>query len=191
MTGPRPTILEQPNIPPPLHGLNPRSLMGPEAWDRMRREVYRSNGHCCVACGTHAGDAIIRPGIEAHEDFEIDYAARRMTLRGMVPLCHACHSFVHGGLLEVNLMSRKVSREQVATILGHGIGILSQCNGTIPPAAAKLCRQLQLSHDLPVSRHPRNIPWEGWTMVWNCTTYRSRYPTRGSWERAMKNRSRM
>lgn len=39
---PRPEILSSPNIPKPLHGVNPRSIMGQDAWNVMRQEVYAS-----------------------------------------------------------------------------------------------------------------------------------------------------
>ena len=30
--------------PPPLHGLNPRTIMGKTAWDEERRRVYPTEG---------------------------------------------------------------------------------------------------------------------------------------------------
>lgn len=186
MPGPMPHILEQPNIPRPLHGLNPRALMGKTKWDVMRRQVYRKHGYTCAACGVRAGEAKIRTGMEAHEHFRIDYGARRMTLIDMQPLCHACHSFVHSGLLEVRLAARKVSGETVATILGHGVGVLELSGGKVPVPADYLCRKLGLAHGLPLAKQPRTIRWGGWTMVWEGEVYRSRFPTEEHWRREMR-----
>lgn len=103
MTGPLPELLEQPVIPSPLHGLNPRNLMGKAAWDEERRRVYRKYGFTCAACGVNGRDAFPQTRLEAHERFSVDYRARTMTLTGMEPLCPACHAFVHTGLLELRM----------------------------------------------------------------------------------------
>jgi len=185
MTGPLPHILEQPLIPPPLHGLNPRSIMGRPAWDRMRKTIYARHGYRCAACGVRSKDALLKPWLEAHERFEIDWKTRTMTLVGMEPLCHACHAFVHSGLLELRLHHRKISKTDVARILGNGVGVLAETGGTMPRAAAGLCRKLGLKHDLRVAGHPPRTGWSGWTMTWDGTEYPSPYPTEAAWKRAM------
>jgi hypothetical protein len=188
MTGPLPHILEQPLIPTPLHGLNPRSIMGRAKWDVMRRQVYAKYGHTCAACGVSAREAKLKKYLEAHESFEINWAKKQMTLISMEPLCHACHAFVHSGLLEVKLQAGKVSKETAAVILGHGAGVLAQSGGKMPPASDYLCRKLGLEHGLPVGAAPRRTTWSGWTMVWDGTIYPSPYKTEAEWRRAMAER---
>jgi hypothetical protein len=189
MIGPLPEILEQPLIPPPLHGLNPRTIMGRAKWDVVRRQIYRKYAYSCAACGVKARDAKIKKNLEAHESFEIDYAQKQMTLKSMEPLCHACHAFVHSGLLEVRLASQQVSKETVAVILGHGVGVLAQSGGKMPPASDHLCRKLGLSHGLPVSAAPRATSWSGWSMRWDGEVYPALYNTQADWQRAMSARN--
>lgn len=186
MTGPLPEILEQPLIPRPLHGVNPRSIMGQAAWDRMRKEIYRKHSYCCAACGVKSRQAMIRPYLEAHEMYTIDWKRQEMILIGMEPLCHACHAFVHSGLLELRLHHGKISSENVARILGNGVGVLEEINGTMPIAANYLCRKLGLKHGLPVVQRPPAARWSGWKLIWNGSEYPSPYPTENHWARAMK-----
>ncbi|MFX4299996.1 hypothetical protein [Pseudosulfitobacter pseudonitzschiae] len=181
-----PEILEQPLIPPPLHGLNPRNIMGRTAWDILRKEIYARHGYTCAACGVYSRRAILKRGLEAHERYEIDYPGKRMVVTGMEPLCHACHCFVHSGLLEVRLAKRQVSAETVAIILGHGSGVLKGSGGKMPPGADLLCRKLKLKHDLKVQRHPPRLTWPGWVLEWEGETYPSLYPSEAAWKKAMR-----
>lgn len=184
--GPLPELLEQPLIPPPLHGVNPRSIMGRTAWDRLRKEIYAKHRYCCAACGVYSRKAILKTGLEAHEQYRIDYRKKRMTLIGMEPLCHACHCFVHAGLLELRLVSGQFSAEKVATILGHGHGVLKRSGGRMPPAAALLCRKLKLQIEIDIHPHPKKTSWSDWVMEWDGTFYPSPYPSEAAWQRAMK-----
>jgi hypothetical protein len=173
----------------------------------MRKQIYAKHGYCCAACGVRSRDAIIpanfrnekrvgstgaqrahpliKPWLEAHERFEIDYAQQKMILIGMEPLCHACHAFVHSGLLELRLFHKKISKTNVARILGNGVGVLEETGGTMPLAAAKLCNQLGLKHGLKVANLPPATRWAGWSMEWKGKEYPSPFPTEAAWRREM------
>ncbi|MCW3783006.1 hypothetical protein [Defluviimonas salinarum] len=189
MPGPLPEILEQPVIPPPLHGVNPRTIMGRADWDRMRRAVCARHGYRCAACGVASRQALFFPRLEAHERFSVDYRALQMHLIGIEPLCHACHSFVHGGLMEVRIATRQMSRETAITILSHGVSVLSETRGKVPVVADKLCRALGIRHGLAVAPMPPRTPWKGWRMRWEGRDYASPYPSEADWRRAMRARS--
>lgn len=189
MPGVLPEILEQPLIPLPLHGVNPRSLMGRADWDILRQKIYAKHRYCCAACGVYSGKAILKTGLEAHERFRIDYRKKRMTLIGMEPLCHACHYFVHSGLLELRLAKRQIDLEKVLAILGNGVEVLTASGGKMPAGADALCRKLGQKHGLPVHRNPPRTTWSGWKMEWNGQTYPSPYPNESAWRAAMARRS--
>lgn len=184
--GPIPELLEQPVIPPPLHGVNPRSLMGPAAWDVERRRVYRRHGLRCAACGVTAAQAFPKTHLEAHERFTVDYHARTMTLIGMEPVCPACHAFVHGGLLELRLSRNQISQVTGRRILEHGIGVLRASGGTVPLAAHDLCRKLGVRHGLAVAAPPPPTGWSGWRLIWDGAECPSPYATEADWARAMR-----
>lgn len=184
--GPVPELLEQPLTPPPLHGLNPRTIMGRAAWDEERRRVYRKYGFRCAACGVNGRDAFPLTRLEAHERFRVDHPARTMELIGMEPICPACHAFVHGGLLEIRLHTGQVSRALGRRILEHGVGVLGRIGGTVPQAADQLCARLGVRHALRVAKPPPPTPWAGWRLLWEGRSYPSPYPTEEDWRRAMR-----
>jgi hypothetical protein len=186
MFEPRPEILSAPNIPKPLHGLNPRSLMGREAWDNRRKEVYESTQFHCAACGVHKSDAKKHKWLEAHEIFEIDYEAATATLIEIVPLCHFCHAFIHSGLTRVRARNKQITPAEVRAIMQHGCDVLRLCDGHIFLGTSALCQLVGVDcSDLPCIEPPHSdASWGAWRMVWNGKEYRGKYKTFNDWRRA-------
>lgn len=122
----RPNLLHHPPIPPPMHGLNPRTILGKVWWDDVRRQAYERNNQCCWACGVHREDAKFYRRLEAHELYDIDYKRKRMKLREIVALCHACHNYVHMGRLRVLLAKGVISQRRYDAILAHGREVLAR-----------------------------------------------------------------
>lgn len=91
----RPELLTSGGIPRPMHGVNPRTILGREWWNSVRKLAYQSTKFHCVTCGRLAESLI-----EAHEVFDIDYLLGRMEFKEIVPLCWFCHSFIHRGRLD-------------------------------------------------------------------------------------------
>ncbi len=121
----KPEILTHPNIPKPLHGLNPRTLKGQEWWDETRQKAYASTDYHCVACGIAKKNAKKHQWLEAHEFFDIDYQTGRCEVISIEPLCHYCHNFIHSGRLKM-IMGKDKTEEEVIEILEHGFSILAK-----------------------------------------------------------------
>lgn len=119
-----PGLLQQPHIPKPLHGLNPRSIMGTPWWDAQRRIAYASTDYHCLACGVHKSEALIHTWLEAHEIYSINYDKGLATFTRIVPLCPACHKYIHSGLLYINFKQGKIPIDQVWLVLRHGTDTL-------------------------------------------------------------------
>lgn len=122
---PDPLILTHPNVPPPLHGVAPRVVMGQAWWDMVRKEAYARHGQRCHACGEHRHDVKgSRKHLEAHENYEIDYERGTVTFLNAVALCPYCHRFIHTGRLFALWEKREVGTRYALTILDHGFYVL-------------------------------------------------------------------
>lgn len=147
MTAPRPELLLHPFIPKPLHGLNPRTLLGQEWWDVQRRAAYKRTNYHCAACGVHKLNALYHRWLEAHEAYRIDYERGRAEVVEINALCHACHSFIHSGRLTALLQKGAISIARYETIINHGNKILHR-------------------HKLKVNlASPEMARWEDWRLV--------------------------
>lgn len=188
VTGPLPHILEQAPIPMPLHGLNPRTLMGVSAWDKERRRIYALHDYRCAACGADKSERLFKRSLEAHENYRIDWSRRVMSLVDIQPLCHACHAFVHVGLMEVRMASGSLSRDHAKIIVSRAARILEATSGSMSHPAARLAGRLGVNHACAVARAAPEAPWDGWTLEWEGRTYKSLYPTYSAYKRAMAKR---
>ena len=127
----RPELLAHPNIPPPLQGLNPRSILGNAWWDRVRQIAYKHHDFHCWACGIHKYAAHYHKHLEAHEAYTINYQTGVANLDEVVALCHCCHNFIHSGRMEMMVERGEMSRFKQSMILAHGAGILKRA-GLVP-----------------------------------------------------------
>ena len=84
----QPRLLYHFPIPPDLHRLNPRLLLGRRWWNKTRKKAYRSNNGFCQACGGTGR-------LDAHEQYEFNFKKKIATFRGVVPLCRSCHMYIH------------------------------------------------------------------------------------------------
>lgn len=159
----RPQILLDNHIPKPLHGLNPRTLLGKEWWDKIRTQVYKQNNYCCWACGIHKTQAKYYQRLEAHESYEIDYKLARMTLKEVVALCHSCHNYIHKGRLKSLLDKQKITRSKFDYIINRG---------------DKLTRLLEK----PV-RTRVFTDWSKWHLMINGFKFYSRFKNEKEWEK--------
>lgn len=178
-----PEILMHPNIPKPLHEVNPRNIMGQAKWDEVRKAAYASTNYHCIACGVHKSEAKGHQWLEAHEFYDIDYEAGRVEIEKIIPLCHYCHNFIHSGRLYM-VMGKEKSKEEVAEILEHGFKILSDADLSAFPFT------IHLAHELDVDDHgvmPTLSPdgetpaWEDWRLVWDGNEYPPKYKTYQEW----------
>lgn len=88
-------LIAMPNIPRPLHGVNPRTLLGPTTWNHMRRACYAQAEDTCEICGYKPDNLRHRHG---HEVYEIDYAKGRAKFVKVFCVCSLCHlACIHTG----------------------------------------------------------------------------------------------
>lgn len=119
-----PRILQCPPVPVPLRGVNPRTIKGTEWWDEIRRAAYALNNYNCHACAVYCTDDPIKPILEGHELYEVDYDQYVLKYIKTVALCHSCHSYVHPGYMLYRMKRGWLTKMQVRTVLYTRYGIL-------------------------------------------------------------------
>lgn len=126
-----PSLLQHPNLPKPMHGMNPRTLLGQAWWDEKRRAAYAERDFHCWACGVHKLDAQVHQWLEGHEEYKIDYTAGRMEFVRVVALCHFCHSFIHSGRLMALHEKGEITSGRFKKVIVHGLNVLHEA-GAFP-----------------------------------------------------------
>lgn len=139
----RPELLQHPNIPKSLSGVNPRTIMGQEWWDALRRKVYNINNYHCFACGIHPSEAKYQQWLEAHECYSYQWKDQILQYKETVALCYPCHGFIHCGRLSNLVLDREVELEELNYILLHGLKVLHKARLKPDQKAHKVARQFQ------------------------------------------------
>lgn len=178
---PMPWLLLSPNIPKPMHGLNPRTLLGKEWWDRQRQIAYAHYGYCCWACGTHKSVASYHHWLEGHEAYEINYQTGRMYLVRVVALCHSCHNAIHDGRMRMMVMSGEMTHEKMEDILEHKSRVLKGMDYNHIPLW--LSNTLSSLYTLTREMFPasKEVDWEDWRLVIDGEEYPPIYKSRKDW----------
>ena len=173
----KPEILMQPNIPTPLHGVNPRTIMGKEWWDIERQKVYMSTNYHCVACGVPKLEARGYQWLEAHEYWSIDYQKGVCEVVSIEPLCHYCHNFIHSGRLSMVLGKEKTEKETI-DILEHGFKILSENKLKCFPLTLEFAKSLGAKtfgvKPYRLKINPE-IKWTDWKLLFQGKEYKSNF----------------
>ena len=180
----KPELLCQPNIPKPLHGLNPRTIKGEEWWDKKRQEVYASTDYHCIACGVRKEEAERYPWLEAHEFWDIDYNSGKCEILSIEPLCHYCHNFIHSGRLGM-ILNREKTIEEVIEILEHGFSILKKNNLKSFPFTKKLAESLgadTFAVDSYIVEENSSLKWQDYYLMFEGKKYKSKFKDRAAWE---------
>jgi hypothetical protein len=182
----RPELLASTHIPKPLHGLNPRTLLGKTWWDAKRQEVYASTGFTCACCGVPKADAKKHKWLEAHEIVTVNYSTGICEIKEIVPLCHYCHMFIHSGFLFTTMGKRNGhSKAEVKKILEHGLWWLKLFNLKCFPTTLELAEDLDCdingveAYELPKSA----LPWKAYTLLFQGKTYKSKFKNANEWRK--------
>lgn len=148
-----PSILLDLNIPKPLHGLNPRTLLGKEWWDKERKAAQAKNNYCCWACGVYVTRAKYHAWLEGHEIYDRNYEDGVFTYKHTASLCHACHNYIHDGRMQALVDKGVFPSVKQNYIINHGEAILKR---------AKLKRPAYPS---------TSVLWKEWKLVINKQAY--------------------
>lgn len=180
----RPEVLTHPNIPKPLHGLNPRTIMGKTEWDRVRFQAQRDNDYYCIACNTHKTEAKKHQWLEGHEYWDIDYQTGLCKVERIIPLCHYCHNFIHSGRL-AHIYGGEKSEQEVEAILEHGFSILSANNLKCFEGTWLIAKSLGVntfSVSYYVTKTNPALEWVDYRLEYRGEVYTSKFKSEVEWE---------
>lgn len=178
-----PQILTHPHIPKPLHGISPRTIMGEEAWNIARQEIYKKYDYHCAACGVAKAQAKGHQWLEAHEFWNINYRTGICIVNSIEPLCHYCHNFIHSGRLGM-IMKKEKTMDEVIDILEHGFRILASVNLKCFPFTLHFAYGMGAetfgvkAYELPDG----DVAWDKWKLVWNGKEYFSKFKSYEEWK---------
>ena len=123
---------------------------------------YRVAAHA-LACGVPKAQAMYHFWLEAHEVYATDYKKGALTFLETVPLCHACHSFIHAGRMEILVDHGEMTRQRMTFIFEAGPRY------SAPAGLAKT--------DPPTD----SAPWGKWRMIVDGKKYRGKFKTFDDW----------
>lgn len=173
-----PELLMHPNIPKPMHGLNPRTLLGQEWWDAQRQLAYRKNNFCCWACGVHRSQAKHHKWLEAHECYEIDYGKGRIEMKLIVALCHLCHNSIHSGRLNMLLGAGKITQSFYDEVKEHEAHVLSNIHGLVPELEFL---RITLSNRMKAQTTSDFAEWDSWRLILEGKEYKPLFTSYEHW----------
>lgn len=162
----RPEVLQCPQIPKPMHCVSPRAVLGSAWWNAERRAAYASTNYHCIACGVHKGKARFHQWLEGHELYFTDYHKGRLTYLETVPLCHACHNYIHRGRLQALLDEGQITGERFSIIVRHGDKALREA-GLFKPD----------EYSGPIAK------WADWRLVVGDKEYEPKFKSFEAWQR--------
>lgn len=136
-----------------MHLVSPRAIMGNGWWDKQRQKAYASTDYHCAACEVHKTQALYKQHLEAHEVYEMDYPMGRMIFQEIVPLCHACHNYIHCGRMQAMVDQGKMFEGKMKAIKERGDRLLEMAGLEHPPPPARIAK------------------WSRWRLEFNGKTY--------------------
>lgn len=154
------SILVHPNIPKPLHGVNPRTIMGEDKWRELSFHIRGIHAHC-QACGE---SKFTTGPLECHEEYIIHYEVGISKFKRYVAICKQCHEFIHCGRLKALARSGKITRHYYGKIMKRGRNILKK---------EKLKK---------IKYEGKMAEWNDWKLIFEGQEYKPIYKTHGEWK---------
>ena len=188
------TILQQPNVPKPLHSLAPRVIETAHWWNKQRDAMLERQDYTCKCCDTKVDH---RSKLDLHEEYTINYEEGYSNVTGMIGLCKDCHAFIHNGLLFKMAQEGTRSFDNTDRIFRRGFALLRQ--EELEPNHAAGIHYIALldyfgkpvnqvlrdkANELTVKQNKSIIQqnWSAWHLRWNGNKYYSLFSSQRDWE---------
>ena len=200
-------LIAMPNIPRPLHGVNPRTILGGPTWNRMRRRCYAMAENTCEICGAKPENLRHRHG---HEVYEIDYLKGTAKFVKVFCICSLCHlGCIHTGRA-LTLWKKDNPLYPTEFLLEgaeHAFKIISEYNKDNPDADLRAYSTFldYLKHDglkepmeklikkykIKFYAETKDIAdWSSWKLIIGNQEYTTPYANQEEWEAAMEEKEK-
>lgn len=200
-----PAILTMPNIPHPLHGMAPRTLLGEQNWDEMRRKCYQDANYICQASGLQCSGPP-----HAHELYSIDYKHQTMTFERAVCLTGELHTkFIHSGRA-ITMHAKGEwghSTAQLLTVAKTGFQLIKEWNDTHPDEQLRvfyaflawmevkdlrrwlqpMIEQYEIKFYKPSIATTSPKTWSNWKLIIDGVEYPTPYKSIEDWKKVYEN----
>lgn len=90
-------IITMPNVPAPLHGLAPRTILGNATWTHMRKKCYFDADYKSQISGIDLDGSNSDLKCNAHELYSYDYTKGTAYFERAVCISPVEHNFIHSG----------------------------------------------------------------------------------------------
>ena len=197
-------LVAMPNIPKPLHLVNPRNLLGRKTWDMMRKGAYHMANDTCEICGHKPENMHQRHG---HEVYEIDYKEGTATFKRVFCICSLCHlGGIHTGRA-ITLFKKGnplYPKEFLLEGAEHAFKIIYEYNQDHPDADLRAYstyleylkqpelkdKMVELIDKYQIKFYEENTKnmadWGDWKLIIGNKEYKTPYKTYAEWEEAME-----
>lgn len=195
------------NLPKPLHGMAPRTLLGASTWNHMRKACYAEADYQCEICGARVGVDIEKRQLHAHEVYRIDYEKGESVFVRCVALCALCHlGCIHTG--RACTLHRNGNplypKEFLLEGAEHAFKIISAYNKDHPQAGLRAyqtfidylkCEDLKGEMEMLIDKYgirfygedvKKMAPWGEWVLKIGEQEYPTPYKSEKEWKEAME-----
>lgn len=193
-------LITMPNIPKPLHGINPRTLMGEEEWDKLRMKCYSESSYKCEICGALLDDK----SIQLHELYTISRREKYALFERFIPVCILCHNGIHSGR-SISLYRNKnliFTKDYILKIVEHCFALIGNYNKENNtdyrlyhtflkylyfPELEQEVRELIAKYNIRFYDWQGTLgKWSSWKLIYNGKEYYSPYADSEAWKEAMR-----
>lgn len=196
-------LIGMPNIPRPLHGVNPRTILGASTWNHMRRACYAKADNTCEICGAKPDNLRHRHG---HEVYEIDYARGIAKFHRVYCVCALCHlACIHTGRA-LTLWKKNNPLYPTEFLLQgaeHAFKIISEYNKDNPGADLRAystfldylkydelkesMEKLIKKYDIKFYKEVEDmVDWGDWKLIIGSREYKTPYASEKEWKESME-----
>lgn len=197
-------LITMPNVPRPLHRLNPRNIMGQSTWNHVRKRCYYNAHYKCEICGVDFAE--IKPRYAAHELYSYDYMAGTGKFERCIAICAQCHNAIHSGRLITMYKNgnQLYPKQYVLKVVEHCFRLVSQYNAEhrnkkplklyatfleylkVPELHDDMVKLID-KYNIQFYMEPKRIAkWQDWKLIIGNKEHKTPYKDEGEWIAAME-----